>query len=148
MLSRKCPRAEGHVLVESPVVCKMCYQLGYDMASFKKGPCPKALTFDDEPGKSKEVPPEVSETKPKPSEEKPDKRWVTSVDFERKQRVEAEMEAAAREIKRLELMKKIQLERQQLANLVAQKSKNTSSLSELNTNSSFKFEFCCFHVCL
>ena len=140
MLSQACQRAEGHVLIESPLVCKMCYQLGYDMASFNKGPCPKALTFHAEPAKSTEVPPVVLDSKPEPSEERPNKNWVTRVDWARKQRVEAEMQAAEKEIRRLELLKQLQLERQQLANLVAQKAKHTSSSSELNTSSNCKFK--------
>ena len=40
------------------------------------------------------------------------------------------MQAAQKEIKRLELLKKLQLERQQLANLMAQKRTATSFLSE------------------
>lgn len=120
MLSHKCVREEGHVLVESPLVCKKCFQLGYDFSSFKSHPCPKELTFDDKPT------PVVSTTNSADDPEIPDERWVTRVDHERKTRVQADMQAAQKEIKRLELLKKLQLERQQLANLMAQKRTATS----------------------
>ena len=125
MLSHKCHREAGHVLVESPLVCKKCFQLGHDFSCFKSHPCPKALTFDDKP-----TPVDVSTTKLEVDQEVPDKRWVTRVDQERKKRVQADMETAQKEIKRLELLKQLQLERQQLANLMAQKRTAPSFLSE------------------
>ena len=125
MLSHKCLREEGHVLVESPLVCKKCFQLGYDLSCFKSHPCPKELTFDDD-----KPTPVVSTTKPEDHPGIPDKRWVTHVDHEHKRKVQADIQAAQKEITRLELLKKLQIEREQLADLMAQKRKGTSFLSE------------------
>ena len=114
-----------HSLVQSPLMCKSCFALGDDVAAMKAHLCPKVLCFDEKPMESNKSG-EVS----KPVEEKVDKSWLSGVDLKQRARVRAEMDAADREIRRLQLLKRLQQERQVLSDLIAKKRGATSYLSE------------------
>ena len=110
-----------HTLVQSPLMCKACFALGDDVATMTANPCPKALCFDEtpmEPNKSGEV--------PKPVEEKVDKSWLSAVDLKQRAKARHDMEAAERELRRLQLLKRLQQERQALSELIAKKRGATS----------------------
>ncbi len=96
-------------------MCNKCYCLSDDMKTLKSNQCPKALDFDTAS--------ERGEVLASPIEEKKEKDSV-------KASVLYEMEAAKKEIRRLQILKEMQLERQRLADLIAKKRTSECYLSE------------------
>lgn len=104
-------------------MCKECFALGDTIAGMKANSCPKALCFETpmESNKIGEVPQSV--------EKKVDKSWLSGVDLKQRAKVKADMNAVERELNRLQLLKRIQQERQALSELIAKKRGATSYLS-------------------
>lgn len=124
VLSRPCVHSDGHTLVESPLMCNKCFALAGDVDVLKSVPCPRALDFNEPP--KKEV-----------DERREDKSWVTWTDWEKekkeweqKKKLNHEMNEIKRELKRLQLLKTLQVERERMAELIAQKRNGTSVLSK------------------
>ena len=105
-------------------MCKECFALGDTVAGMKANSCPKALCFDEIPMESNKIG-EV----PQSVEKKVDKSWLLGVDLKQRAQVKADMNAAERELNRLQLLKRIQQERQALSELLAKKRGSTSYLS-------------------
>lgn len=123
VLSHTCVENGGvHTMVQSPVMCNKCFCLSDDMAVLRSKCCPKALSFESPPEKTS-----VETGAPAiPTSKKVEKNEVSR--NERNQ-VEAEMEATRKEIRRLQLLREMQLERQRLADLIAQKRAKVCFLS-------------------
>ena len=123
-LSTKCgSRAAGHVMVESRWVCRDCYHLGDDLASFKSHACFRALDFGE------------SETETKPKEPTVEPKPEPKADPGLKRQLLHSMGETEKELKRLKILKQLELERQQLAELVAkkrEKNKNKPSSSSIH----------------
>lgn len=105
-------------------MCNKCFALAGDVDSLKSLPCPRALDFN-EPLK-KEV-----------DERREDKSWVTWTDWEKekkeweqKKKLSHEMNQTRRELQRLQLLKQLQVERERMAELIAQKRNGASFLSK------------------
>lgn len=120
VLSKPCVHSNGHKLVESPMMCNKCFALAGDADSLKSLQCPRALDFNEPPKKGLDK-----------GEPKEDKSWITTrTDWEKKEKVTRQIDAARRELQRLQLMKQLQLEREHMADLIAKKRQNTSFLSQ------------------
>lgn len=89
--------------------------LSDNMKALQSNLCPKALDFDTAS--------ERGEVLASPTEEKKEKDGV-------KGSIQYEMEATKKEIRRLQLLKEMQLERQRLADLIAKKRTKECYLSE------------------
>lgn len=102
------------MLAESHMMCAKCFSLADDSKSLLSQPCPKAFDF----GEPNKMP---SEAAPNPPQ---------GVDnTERKKQLQLKLEKAEREIKRLSLLKRLQQERAQLAELLAKKRNSSGFLS-------------------
>ena len=123
VLSQKCLESTDHKMVESPLMCNHCFVLGDDMGKFKASICPKALDFTS-PEKTEtltEVPPPAL-----PMEKKVHAGMVET----ETSRIKQDMEAVQKELKRLQILKEMQVERERLASLIAKKRQASSHLPE------------------
>ena len=124
VLSHKCVENCGdHTIVQSPLMCNKCFTLSDDMAKLRSQCCPKALSFESPPEKTSEIGTGA------PANPIPKKVEKNEVSKNERNQVEAEMEATRKEIRRLQLLREMQLERQRLADLLAQKRSKVSFLS-------------------
>lgn len=115
LVSKPCVGNGHHSIVESPLMCNKCFMLSDNMKALQSNLCPKALDFDTAS--------ERGEVLASPTEEKKEKDGV-------KGSIQYEMEATKKEIRRLQLLKEMQLERQRLADLIAKKRTKECYLSE------------------
>lgn len=122
VLAQECLKSTGHKMVESPLMCNHCFGLGDDMHKIKATICPKALDFTSSDMETPtEVPPPVL-----PMQEKVHAGMVET----KTSRIKQDMEAVQMEIKRLQILREMQVERERLASLIAKKRQATSHLSE------------------
>ena len=123
VLAQQCIESTGHKMVESPLMCNHCFGLGDDIHKIKASICPKALDFtsSDTTETPTEVPPPVL-----PMEKKVHAGMVET----EASRIKQDMEAVQKEIKRLQILREMQVERERLASLLAKKRQATSHLSE------------------
>ena len=109
-------------MVESPLMCNHCFGLGDDIHKIKASICPKALDFTSSE-KNTESPTEV------PPPVLPMEKKVHAGMFETEtSRIKQDMEAVQKEIKRLQILREMQVERERLASLLAKKRQATSHL--------------------
>ena len=99
-----------HRLVEACAMCQFCQELSDTVESLENTPCPKRLDFNEESGKV-----EQRGKTPLPVV-KPPSQHASEAIFE--------MEKANKEIKRLQVLKAMAVERERLAELIARRNRS------------------------
>lgn len=113
-------KTTNHKLIETEAMCKTCFEFGA-LESLKVSPCPKSLSFDanEKIEKSVSVPPPVVPCANEKSVSVP----PPVKDLKKATSLRAELDTANLELKRLEILKSLALERQLLKDLLAKKTK-------------------------
>ena len=116
-------------------MCEFCHQLSDTKESLENGPCPKRLDFTKENGKV-----ETCET-PLPPAKTP--LPVVKTPSQHASKITFEMEKANKEIKRLQLLKAMAVERDRLAALIERKNKSRFLFAKIDIPCSFCSCFKC-----
>lgn len=105
-----------HVLVECQAMCRVCKEKGH-MKDLVSSPCPKVLNFEIQDVVNSEKKDDKSSASPKMMD-----------DLGKATSLHVELEKATKELKRLQVLRNLEVERKRLADLMARRSAISSFL--------------------